>query len=561
MLESLPLEILNRILFECDPIDISSFSQVCRLTRNHVYGVENRTHLWHLIFLNHFDPSIYSLHQQPVMGKGGEVEGDEDLMLKSRQSSGLSLQTNIDWCQTVQRRIKLRQTLSCSDDKELLRRLEKNYPAGSLIEIYQEISQIILTSKIDSQWSYSQDPENQLSQSSLNLTFLRNILSYPPTQFRIILYSGQNSQNQPLFALRPTLNNRLVSLAAELHTKYGLTDFDRNKPRTRGIARESCYALQNYQASSLYGPFMPDRSCRVNWAHLEALSVVVGLNLSLAKTSQSSSIEEVNRHVQGHGRTEVLRTTGYQQFIDNNNHTTNPWQNNPVGLNNLDQSPDGSIDRRFLETDWPILDGLSSARPFTQITNPAYQHVAYDWPSNELRMNRALDLNHYDWAGVEGKWLRAVCFLDYRDLHAYNFGPRDTRKVDNYKEAIRLMTLNLKVVSIGERPASDPSHPEPLCLQNGPQYLPPIYFKGSATSSVNVGSQTGQVRGCVSCTKDKQVRWSVVRTAAGQDRWSSEGIQVGGIRSKWGVLGVWTDVDRNDVEGPAGPFYFFKISY
>ncbi|CAH7672590.1 expressed protein [Phakopsora pachyrhizi] len=326
------------------------------------------------------------------MGKGGEVEGDEDLMLKSRQSSGLSLQTNIDCVKPFRGGSSSGKTLSCSDDKELLRRLEKNYPAGSLIEIYQEISQIILTSKIDSQWSYSQDPENQLSQSSLNLTFLRNILSYPPTQFRIILYSGQNSQNQPLFALRPTLNNRLVSLAAELHTKYGLTDFDRNKPRTRGIARESCYALQNYQASSLYGPFMPDRSCRVNWAHLEALSVV----------------------------------------------------NNPVGLNNLDQSPDGSIDRRFLETDWPILDGLSSARPFTQITNPAYQHVAYDWPSNELRMNRALDLNHYDWAGVEGKWLRA----------GYEFG--ECRKPDWTSE--------------------DVCH-----------------------------------------VRRKQVRWSVVRTAAGQD--------------------------------------------
>jgi len=40
------------------------------------------------------------------------------------------------------------------------------------------------------------------------------------------------------------------------------------------------------------------------------------------------------------------------------------------------------------------------------------------------------DYTGSDWAGVEGTWRRYVCFMDYRDLFAFNFsdshdGPRD----------------------------------------------------------------------------------------------------------------------------------------
>jgi len=75
-----------------------------------------------------------------------------------------------------------------------------------------------------------------------------------------------------------------------------------------------------------------------------------------------------------------------------------------------------------------------------------------------------------------------------------------------------------------------------------------------------IGQALSHVRGCVSMTADGEVRWSLVNTLPGNDRWSSEGIQVGGVRSKWGVLGVWTDVNH-EVEGPVGPFYFYKTSY
>ena len=44
-----------------------------------------------------------------------------------------------------------------------------------------------------------------------------------------------------------------------------------------------------------------------------------------------------------------------------------------------------------------------------------------------------------------------------------------------------------------------------------------------------------------------------------EERWRSEGIQVGGIRSARGVLGNWFDKDF-DRHGPAGPTAFWKVS-
>jgi hypothetical protein len=46
---------------------------------------------------------------------------------------------------------------------------------------------------------------------------------------------------------------------------------------------------------------------------------------------------------------------------------------------------------------------------------------------------------------------------------------------------------------------------------------------------------------------------------SGEERWRSEGIQVGGVRSQRGVIGTWFDKDY-DPHGPAGPTAFWKIS-
>lgn len=46
---------------------------------------------------------------------------------------------------------------------------------------------------------------------------------------------------------------------------------------------------------------------------------------------------------------------------------------------------------------------------------------------------------------------------------------------------------------------------------------------------------------------------------SGDERWRSDGIQVGGVRSRRGVIGTWFDKDF-DPHGPAGPTAFWKVS-
>jgi len=44
-----------------------------------------------------------------------------------------------------------------------------------------------------------------------------------------------------------------------------------------------------------------------------------------------------------------------------------------------------------------------------------------------------------------------------------------------------------------------------------------------------------------------------------EERWRSEGIQVGGLNTRRGVVGTWFDKDY-DPHGPAGPTAFWKVT-
>jgi hypothetical protein len=91
--------------------------------------------------------------------------------------------------------------------------------------------------------------------------------------------------------------------------------------------------------------------------------------------------------------------------------------------------------------------------------------------------------------------------------------------------------------------------------------LPVVHFKGISRSlhSHYDANANSNIKGTVRTTKEGEVRWMSVSVYQGEERWRSEGIQVGGIRSSRGVLGHWFDKDY-DPRGPAGPTAFRKIS-
>ncbi|KAK6541341.1 hypothetical protein TWF694_007155 [Orbilia ellipsospora] len=156
--------------------------------------------------------------------------------------------------------------------------------------------------------------------------------------------------------------------------------------------------------------------------------------------------------------------------------------------------------------------------------------------------------------GVTGTWLRVVCFLDYHDFYAFNFSSNlppegEHRPPIDTREAIRFIKLGIQVTKI-EPPGPDDG-----------QDLPVVHFKGVARliHAFWDPNANSQLIGSVRLTREGEIRWTSFSIFQGEERWRSEGIQVGGLCSGRGVLGTWFDKDF-DPHGPAGPTAFWKTS-
>jgi hypothetical protein len=155
--------------------------------------------------------------------------------------------------------------------------------------------------------------------------------------------------------------------------------------------------------------------------------------------------------------------------------------------------------------------------------------------------------------GVTGTWRRVVCFLDYTDLYSFNFEPLLPREQEHEpidtQEAIRLITLKIRVTAI-EGPGPDDA-----------QNMPVVHFTGTSRSMHTSWdpNANSKIRGFVRTTPEGAIRWTSFSIYHGEERWRSEGVQIGGIRSARGVLGTWFDKDY-DRHGPAGPTGFWKLT-
>ncbi|KAG9223148.1 hypothetical protein CCMSSC00406_0000163 [Pleurotus cornucopiae] len=189
-----------------------------------------------------------------------------------------------------------------------------------------------------------------------------------------------------------------------------------------------------------------------------------------------------------------------------------------------------------------------------------------------LRANSSSTETHnpVDWAGVEGSWARYVCFMDYRELFAFNFtsmygGPRNPAYFNDpsFREATRLIRLDLQLTSPDKlkfRGSMDAGYDiaeeqggESVSSTSDPRY-PTLYFTGSSRGSIG---NEATIEGNVRLGVDKVPLWRFVSIYDGHAQWSSEGVQIGHVNSAMGVVGVWTS-DTHDEGDPAGPFWFWK---
>ncbi|KAL9101477.1 MAG: hypothetical protein Q9163_003272 [Psora crenata] len=172
--------------------------------------------------------------------------------------------------------------------------------------------------------------------------------------------------------------------------------------------------------------------------------------------------------------------------------------------------------------------------------------IPYSYTSEKMDvpMCPKLPLAAQDPYNVTGTWMRIVCFLDFTELFDFNFTgnpplPKSTRAALNTEEAIRLITMKLTITKVDQPRGGD---------WKG---LPAVHFKGTSSSIIPAWDPHAysKIRG--------EVRWTTWSIYQGEERWRSEGVQIGGIQSARGVLGFWFDKDF-DEHGPAGPTAFWK---
>ncbi|KAF5345708.1 hypothetical protein D9758_013042 [Tetrapyrgos nigripes] len=191
------------------------------------------------------------------------------------------------------------------------------------------------------------------------------------------------------------------------------------------------------------------------------------------------------------------------------------------------------------------------------------------------------DEDGWDWAGVEGIWARAVCWMDYQDLLYHNLSAISPHSSSdqlnhNMRETCRISSTTFKITGYSqpEQPSIPSSkisdHSEEPSPEEGSQdseeeskseststlfdtlvyALPIIHFSDQpapGTTGFEAQVQASRsIRGTVRMISGGAVRWSMTSrdNLAGEDEWAMEGVQIGGIGSALGVVGMWTGVDH-----------------
>ncbi|KAI0820849.1 hypothetical protein BC628DRAFT_1394472 [Trametes gibbosa] len=162
------------------------------------------------------------------------------------------------------------------------------------------------------------------------------------------------------------------------------------------------------------------------------------------------------------------------------------------------------------------------------------------------------ELPEYDWAGVEGIWRRLVIWLGYVNLlHHYQHGHYDDP--DLAREWV-IVPLSLHIT--GYSPAHVVKYADKPTIHVEGQ-MGGEYWKGNIDDD---DDDVRRVHGTVSMLADGSVRWSI--TSLNQDNtrdhWASEAVQLGGVGSAMGSLGLWTG-GQHEEEDPLGVIWQWRV--
>ncbi|PSK38083.1 hypothetical protein B9Z65_1274 [Elsinoe australis] len=549
-------EVLHNILTQVEPADLASLAISCRSLNTFIDG---NVLLHKELYLQRWDAPLTPTEQDYPTAL-------HSLVLLQKTFTSPSLTTKQTSLSTSGRTIL--SLLSVPSERNTAF-VTSNFTSQPNIDALLTRSTLYVHAGTSSQTPADSPSERQLS-AKLHVHFGIPVdHASPSCPYRYATNRpGYGSVRSPYHILYPRSHGNAFQSQGVEEDEDGKGHYLRSSVAVRvpanNVARAKVYDLREYTTKSLWGPFKEDGSHEVDWEKMEAVMVLLGYNLRMFA--------------------ERTRGVGGLWY--------GPWEGVAAGS--------------FREPDWGKgeagVDGISRLAARGEVLGLSGEGHGEEWRNEEEREveMRQRELDEKDPFGISGTWMRVVCFLDYNDLYAFNFtrprGVEDDKGIDT-REAIRLIKLKLKVTRVvfpsgdaedsdsssdyagdldvearyREGPAS-PSSPmgnkkdTPMRGQtktrNHPySHWPVVYFTGTSRSlhaswDPNANSR---IRGVVRMTKHGDVRWTTWSIFHGEERWRSEGIQVGGPKSGRGVLGNWFDKDF-EAQGPAGPTAFWKVS-
>ena len=221
IIQDIPLEVLEQIILELDPLDVAQVSQSSSLFATYIYDPSNQL-FWRKLYLAQFldDP-------RTCTGPLGEPVVRE-----------------IDWKRSLQKIVRAKMIIR---NPSLCQEVEREEVMRTLLDLAVYLPP---------------NPDLNDSDMSRNLAWLADTLR------------GGSYFDLPFWPL----SEEERSLRAQLHTYFGVTTHDFRAKR-RLESRAFVYAMRNYKADNAYGPFKMDGSGRVNWEHISHIHHCISMHV------------------------------------------------------------------------------------------------------------------------------------------------------------------------------------------------------------------------------------------------------------------------------------------
>ncbi|TBU64682.1 hypothetical protein BD310DRAFT_865859 [Dichomitus squalens] len=253
MLESLPPEVLERVLTFSNPRDVSRFAQTCRFARKLVYE-PNDQFLWRELYLGRpFDDLRNAI---PIPRRQSDTsEPEEEFPMPDIKGVSSPL-----WQQELQRRTQAE--LVAGSGTRNARLLQKAYEG--FLGAIETATPAIPTG----------DQDNAtVGVRSENLHWVDRILRKTRVLDLVPAYTG---------AIVHQMRSRLRAYVALSHENSFDVESRARMGRLRSASRAFVYDMRKYQQQTLWGPFRlgeDERTLLVDWEHIEHIMNVVSLKL------------------------------------------------------------------------------------------------------------------------------------------------------------------------------------------------------------------------------------------------------------------------------------------